>query len=141
MAVEVLKSRGVAEDRILFINLIASPEGVTNFATRFPKLRIVTAFVDQGLDERKLVFIIRGAFALLIIRQLHCPGPWGFWRQVLHTLAFYQPIFRLLGRLGPTWRGCVARASLEEAEHVIAFYKDHCLPEIVGLVISHGPFG
>jgi len=53
MAVEVLKSRGVPEDHILFINLIASPEGIKNFATKFPKLRVVTAFVDQGLDEKK----------------------------------------------------------------------------------------
>ncbi|KAK3378180.1 uracil phosphoribosyltransferase-domain-containing protein [Podospora didyma] len=55
MAVEVLKSRGVAEDRILFINLIASPEGIKNFATKFPKLRVVTAFVDQGLDEKNYI--------------------------------------------------------------------------------------
>lgn len=53
MAVDVLKSRGVPESRILFLNLIASPEGVTKFAKRFPKLRVVTAFVDQGLDEKK----------------------------------------------------------------------------------------
>ena len=55
MAVEVLKSRGVKEERILFINLIASPEGIKNFATKFPRLRVVTAFVDQGLDEKKFV--------------------------------------------------------------------------------------
>lgn len=56
MAVDVLKSRGVPEDRILFLNLIASPQGISNFATKFPKLRVVTAFVDQGLDEKKFVF-------------------------------------------------------------------------------------
>lgn len=55
MAVDVLKSRGVPEKRILFLNLIASPEGVTSFANRFPELRVVTAFVDQGLDEKKYV--------------------------------------------------------------------------------------
>ncbi|KAL8827377.1 MAG: hypothetical protein Q9191_003226 [Dirinaria sp. TL-2023a] len=55
MAVEVLKSRGVPEARILFLNLIASPEGVTNFAKRFPNLRVVTAFIDQGLDEKKYI--------------------------------------------------------------------------------------
>jgi uracil phosphoribosyltransferase len=55
MAVDVLKSRGVPEDRILFLNLIASPQGISNFATKFPKLRVVTAFVDQGLDEKKYV--------------------------------------------------------------------------------------
>ncbi|MCJ1368360.1 Uracil phosphoribosyltransferase, synthesizes UMP from uracil [Acarospora aff. strigata] len=53
MAVDVLKSRGVPEGRILFLNLIASPEGVTSFARRFPELRVVTAFVDQGLDEKR----------------------------------------------------------------------------------------
>ena len=53
MAVDVLKSKGVLEDRILFLNVIASPEGVTRFAERFPRLRVVTAFVDQGLDEKR----------------------------------------------------------------------------------------
>ncbi|KAK2797747.1 hypothetical protein FQN50_009076 [Emmonsiellopsis sp. PD_5] len=53
MAVDVLKSRGVPEDRILFLNLIASPSGVADFAQRYPKLRVVTAFIDQGLDEKK----------------------------------------------------------------------------------------
>jgi len=47
MAVDVLKSRGVPEERILFLNLIASPEGIEKFAKKFPKLRVVTAFVDQ----------------------------------------------------------------------------------------------
>jgi uracil phosphoribosyltransferase len=53
MAVEVLRQKGVPEDRILFLNLIASPEGADNFAEKFPKVRIVTAFIDEGLDEKK----------------------------------------------------------------------------------------
>lgn len=53
MAVQVLISRGVPEERILFLNLIASPQGIKEFAEKFPKLRVVTAFVDQGLDEKK----------------------------------------------------------------------------------------
>ncbi|KAK5133162.1 Uracil phosphoribosyltransferase, synthesizes UMP from uracil [Meristemomyces frigidus] len=55
MAVDVLRSRGVPEDHILFLNLIASPEGAANFAQKFPKVRIVTAFVDQGLDEKNYI--------------------------------------------------------------------------------------
>jgi uracil phosphoribosyltransferase len=55
MAVEVLKSKGVPEDRILFLNLIASPSGVAEFAQKFPRLRVVTAFIDQGLNEKKSV--------------------------------------------------------------------------------------
>ena len=47
MAVEVLKSRGVPEDHIIFLNLIASPEGVKNFASKFPSLKVVTSFIDQ----------------------------------------------------------------------------------------------
>jgi len=55
MAAEVLMKRGVPEERILFLNLIASPEGIRGFVEKFPKLRIVTAFVDQGMDEKKYV--------------------------------------------------------------------------------------
>lgn len=47
MAVEVLKERGVAEERILFLNLISSPEGVERFSSKFPKLHVITAFIDQ----------------------------------------------------------------------------------------------
>ncbi|KAL5365449.1 uracil phosphoribosyltransferase-domain-containing protein [Aspergillus floccosus] len=62
LAVEVLKQKGVPEDRILFLNLIASPSGVADFAKRFPKLRIVTAFIDQGLDEKKYIIPGLGDF-------------------------------------------------------------------------------
>lgn len=55
MAVEVLKKQGVPEDKILFLNLIASPDGIENFAKRFPNLRIITAFIDEGLDEHNYI--------------------------------------------------------------------------------------
>ena len=55
MAVDVLRSHGVPEDHILFLNLLSSPEGIENFAKKFPKLRIVTAFIDEGLDSNKSV--------------------------------------------------------------------------------------
>jgi uracil phosphoribosyltransferase len=47
LAVDVLISRGVPQDRILFLNVMATPQGIENFGNRFPKLRIVTAFVDD----------------------------------------------------------------------------------------------
>ena len=53
MAVDVLVGKGVPEEHILFLNLIASPEGAQNFANRYPKVRVVTAFIDQGLDAKK----------------------------------------------------------------------------------------
>ena len=55
MAIDVLRSKGVPEDHILFLNLIASPEGAATFAQKYPRVRIVTAFVDQGLNEKKYV--------------------------------------------------------------------------------------
>lgn len=47
MAVDVLISRGVPAERILFLNLIASPEGIESFAKKYRKVRVVTAFIDQ----------------------------------------------------------------------------------------------
>lgn len=71
MAVDVLISRNVPEERILFLNLIASPEGVATFAKQFPKLRVVTAFVDQGLDEKKydlsVIFLAMSLMRKLVI--------------------------------------------------------------------------
>ncbi|QQK44984.1 Cytosine deaminase-uracil phosphoribosyltransferase fusion protein [Penicillium digitatum] len=62
LAVETLIERGVPEHRILFLNLIASPSGVAEFAERFPKLRVVTSFIDQGLDEKKYIIPGLGDF-------------------------------------------------------------------------------
>lgn len=71
MAVDVLISRNVPEERILFLNLIASPEGVATFAKRFPKLHVVTAFVDQGLNEKKydlsVIFVVMSLMSLQVM--------------------------------------------------------------------------
>lgn len=57
-AVEVIMEHGVPEDRIIFINLISSPEGLTNFSTRFPSLKVITGWIDQGLNDK--AYIIPG---------------------------------------------------------------------------------
>ena len=50
---QVLLGKGVQESRILFLTLIAAPEGLHNICTRFPKLTVVTSggcvFVTQTL--------------------------------------------------------------------------------------------
>jgi uracil phosphoribosyltransferase len=93
MAVEVLLSKGVPEERILFLNLIASPEGAQNFAQRFPRLRIVTAFVDEGLDEKKYVHsqicLRRIHMANHAPLQLHRSRSRRFWRSLLHSVVFF----------------------------------------------------
>ncbi|RDX44711.1 PRTase-like protein [Polyporus arcularius HHB13444] len=57
-AVEVLKEHGVPEDRIIFINLIASPEGLKNFCGKYPLTRVITGWIDQCLNEK--AYIIPG---------------------------------------------------------------------------------
>ncbi|ODN78570.1 uracil phosphoribosyltransferase [Cryptococcus amylolentus CBS 6039] len=54
-AIEVLLDHGVQEEKILFLNLIASPEGIKKVCTRFPKLTIITAWVDEGLDSNSYI--------------------------------------------------------------------------------------
>eukprot|EP01123_Difflugia_compressa_P004513 TRINITY_DN15947_c0_g1_i1.p1 TRINITY_DN15947_c0_g1~~TRINITY_DN15947_c0_g1_i1.p1 ORF type:complete len:284 (+),score=52.97 TRINITY_DN15947_c0_g1_i1:55-906(+) len=54
-AIEVIKEHGVAEDKILFLNLIAAPAGINTMRKHFPKVRIVTTAVDESLDERKYI--------------------------------------------------------------------------------------
>ncbi|KAJ7911084.1 armadillo/beta-catenin/plakoglobin [Mycena leptocephala] len=57
-AVEVLIEHGVPEDRIIFINLIASPEGLRTFCTKYPQLKVITGWIDLGLNEK--AYIIPG---------------------------------------------------------------------------------
>ncbi|CAK9784980.1 unnamed protein product [Cutaneotrichosporon oleaginosum] len=54
-AIEVLLEQGVKEERILFLNLIASPEGIKNVQAKFPKLKVITAWVDEGLDAKQYI--------------------------------------------------------------------------------------
>lgn len=55
MAVEVLLSRGVQMDRILFLNLLAAPEGIKAFQEKYPLVKIITGGIDERLDEDKYI--------------------------------------------------------------------------------------
>ncbi|CAK7894836.1 uracil phosphoribosyltransferase [[Candida] anglica] len=55
MAVEVLLSRGVKMDRILFLNLLAAPEGIKAFHEKYPEVKIITGGIDEKLDENKYI--------------------------------------------------------------------------------------
>jgi uracil phosphoribosyltransferase len=73
-AIEVLIGNGVPEERILFLNLVSSPEGIQAVCDKFKKVscglsasaylslhrswpsfqvKIISAWVDQGLDANK----------------------------------------------------------------------------------------
>ncbi|ANZ74534.1 BA75_01278T0 [Komagataella pastoris] len=55
MAVDVLLKKGVKQERILFLNLLAAPEGIEAFYKKYPNVKIITGVIDQGLDENKFV--------------------------------------------------------------------------------------
>ncbi|RUP18674.1 uracil phosphoribosyltransferase-domain-containing protein [Jimgerdemannia flammicorona] len=54
-AVQVLLDHNVAEDKIIFLNLISAPEGISAFVAKYPKIKIVTGEIDGGLDTHKYI--------------------------------------------------------------------------------------
>jgi len=54
-AVNVLKQRGVAADQILFMALVAAPEGVQVFSDTHPDVHLYIAALDSHLDEHAYI--------------------------------------------------------------------------------------
>uniref|UniRef100_A0A7S3US36 uracil phosphoribosyltransferase n=2 Tax=Oxyrrhis marina TaxID=2969 RepID=A0A7S3US36_OXYMA len=61
-AIQVLRDNGVDESNIIFINLLCCPEGVRAMMKACPKVRIVSAAVDERLNERKFILPGLGDF-------------------------------------------------------------------------------
>ncbi|KAL6050891.1 Uracil phosphoribosyltransferase, synthesizes UMP from uracil [Balamuthia mandrillaris] len=57
-AIEVLLEKGVKEEKIVFLNLIAAPEGIKALSEAYPRVHIVTTALDEKLNDVK--FIIPG---------------------------------------------------------------------------------
>ncbi|KAG0679853.1 Uracil phosphoribosyltransferase, synthesizes UMP from uracil [Pichia californica] len=55
MAIDVLIEKGVKPERILFLNVLASPEGIKIFEEKYPQVKIITGMIDQGLNDKKFV--------------------------------------------------------------------------------------
>lgn len=51
MAIKVLLDQGVAEDRIVFVNLITVPEGIAAVSEHHPNVQMVTSSIEEGLNE------------------------------------------------------------------------------------------
>jgi uracil phosphoribosyltransferase len=54
-AVDVLKKRGVADEQILFLALVAAPEGVTVFQAAHPNVKLYVAALDDHLNEHAYI--------------------------------------------------------------------------------------
>lgn len=60
--IRTLKENGIEEDRIIFINLVAAPEGIRNVLEAFPGIRLITAEVDKGLNNQAYILPGLGDF-------------------------------------------------------------------------------
>jgi uracil phosphoribosyltransferase len=54
-AVDVLKKRGVADDQIIFLALVAAPEGVTVFQDAHPNVKLYVASLDSHLNDHAYI--------------------------------------------------------------------------------------
>ena len=46
---QVLVDKGVEEGKILFLSLIAAPEGVHKICGQYPRVKVVTTEIDEGI--------------------------------------------------------------------------------------------
>ena len=54
-AVDVLKKRGVTDEQIIFLALVAAPEGVTVFQNAHPGVKLYVASLDSHLNEHAYI--------------------------------------------------------------------------------------
>lgn len=54
-AIGVLLDHGVREENIVFLNLLSSPEGIAAVTSRYPKVRMVTSSIEDGLTGEKFM--------------------------------------------------------------------------------------
>lgn len=50
-AIETLKNAGVEEDHIIFLNMIATMNGITAVIEKYPNVQIITSCIDPNLSE------------------------------------------------------------------------------------------
>ena len=55
MAINALIEYGVLEHNIIFLNMIAAPEGIKKVSKEFPNVRILTTEVDDVLNEQSYI--------------------------------------------------------------------------------------
>ena len=48
---QVLLAKGVRQDKILFLSLIAAPEGIHKICAAFPQVKVITSEIDEAIDE------------------------------------------------------------------------------------------
>jgi uracil phosphoribosyltransferase len=50
-AIDELRTHGVAEEKVIFVNLLTVPAAIATVCARHPRLRIVTSAIDERLND------------------------------------------------------------------------------------------
>jgi hypothetical protein len=58
LAIDVLLKAGAVASKIIFLNVVAAPEGIAAVQAAHPEVRLITAAIDSHLNEDK--FIVPG---------------------------------------------------------------------------------
>jgi hypothetical protein len=51
----VLLENGVEEGKILFLTVIAAPEGIRRVCGAYPRIKVLTSEIDEGVDQFHIV--------------------------------------------------------------------------------------
>ena len=51
-AIEELVSHGARTDRMVFATVVSCPEGISRVQVKYPELTLITAAIDEGLNEQ-----------------------------------------------------------------------------------------
>lgn len=51
LLLQVLLARGVQQDKILFLSMVAAPEAIHKLCGSYPGMKVLTSEIDRGLDE------------------------------------------------------------------------------------------
>lgn len=61
-ALKMLRAAGVQDDKIIFVGIIAAPEGMHLIRSNAPNVRMIIAQIDDGLNQQKFILPGLGDF-------------------------------------------------------------------------------
>jgi uracil phosphoribosyltransferase len=86
-AIEVLLEKGIREENLIFVNLLASEQGLHVIQKRFPNIHIITAAVDSRLTPSGWVDIASRSLVQTLIEARYIePGLGDFGDRFYGTL-------------------------------------------------------
>ena len=103
----MLLDKGVLESRIVFLSLIAAPEGIHRICKKFPRMKVVTSEIDEGLNGNFQV--VPGA-----IRMMNLPS---------HRMAADEFTHNLLSVCFQAVVSLVIATGADKAQRLLSAFK------------------